>query len=118
MSGQKAKDDEAAARVERVQGYRVRPDREPGVGAEVDRLTRGIRRRTDAEEAAADAWEAVVPDEFSERVVFVHAKRGVVTVKAADAGVRYRLEAWLRGGGQATYVGVAKTGVKSVRVVV
>ena len=79
---------------------------------------RGIRKRTDAEDAAAAAWEAVVPDAFRDRAAFVEAKRGVVTVRAADAGVRYKLQAWLRGGGQATYVGVAKTGVKTVRVVV
>lgn len=104
--------------MERVRGHRVRAEREPGVGAELDRLTRGIRKRTDAEEAAAAAWEAVAPDEFRGRAVFVEAKRGVVTVRAADAGVRYRLEAWLRGGGQATFAGIAKTGVKRVRVVV
>ncbi len=118
MGDARSSDESAAARVDRVRGHRVRPERPAGVGTEIDRLTRGIRRRSDAEEAAAEAWEAVVPDAFRERAVFVESKRGVVTVKAADAGVRYRLEAWLRGGGGATYAGVAKTGVKKVKVVV
>lgn len=118
MSDRDTHDQVSAARVERVRGYRVRPEREAGVGAELDRVTRGIRRRSDAEEAAAQAWDAVVPDEFRERAVFVSFKRKQVTVRAADTGVRYRLEAWLRGGGSATYTSVAKTGVSGVKVVV
>ncbi|GJM18307.1 MAG: hypothetical protein DHS20C14_05200 [Phycisphaeraceae bacterium] len=107
----------AGARLDRVRGYRVRPEG-GGLGEAIDRARRAVRKRTDAEQAAAEAWEAVVPDEFRERATFVSVRRGVVTVRVPDAGVRYRLEAWVRGGGQATYAGVAKTAVSRVKVVV
>lgn len=113
-----SEDEAAKARLGRVRGYRVRPDRVEGLGAEIERASRAVRKRTDAEQAAADAWDAVVPDEFRERATFVTVKRGVVTVRVPDAGVRYRLEAWVRGGGQASYAGIAKTAVSRVKVVV
>lgn len=111
-------DRSAGGRLERLRGFRVREGRDLTLAAEVERLRRGVRKRSRAEQAAADAWAAVVPDEFAAACAFVELKGKVAVVRARDAGVRYRVEAWLRGGGEATYAGVARAAVGRVKVVV
>lgn len=115
---QRHPDAAAGARLQRLRGLRVRPERDLGLAADVDLARKGVKRRTAAEEAAARAWEAVAPDAFVATVRFVELKRKVLVVRAADAGVRYRLEAWLRGGGEATVASVAKAAIARVKVVV
>lgn len=107
----------AAARVERVRSLRVRAAPDLGVGGEVVRALKGVKKRSRDEQAAADAWDAVAPDEFGEVCRFVEIKRKALVVRATDAGVRYRVERWLRTGGEKTVIAVARAPVSRVKVV-
>lgn len=118
MEHDHAEDRAAGGRLERLRGHRVRADRDMTVAAEVERLRRTVRKRTAAEEAAAQAWAAVVPDEFAGACEFVEFKRKTLTVRARDAGVRYRVERWLSAGGEKTIAGVARAPVGRVKVIV
>jgi len=116
--GDHAEDRAAGGRLERLRGFRVRGERDQTVAAEVERLRRGVRKRTRAEEAVGEAWAAVVPDEFAGACMFVELKGKTAIVRARDAGVRYRIERWLSAGGLATLAGVARAPVGRVKVVV
>ena len=118
MADERDVDRLAAARVDRVRSLRVRGERDLLVGDEVSRALKGVKRRTRDEQVAAEAWEAAVPDELAGRCEFVEIKRRAVVVRAADAGVRYALERWLRSGGEATVLGVTRAAVSRVKVVV
>jgi hypothetical protein len=62
-----------------------------------------------------EAWGKVVPAEIGGQCELRHIKRGVLTVCAPNASVKFKLDAWLRAGGEQT-VGQAARSVTKVRV--
>lgn len=103
--------------LERARRYRVKADRASGLGADIEALRRAVRRRSGAEEAAQRAWEAVRPGGV-DGVAVVGLRRGVLELRAPDAGVRYRLDRWLRSGGERRLLVEARAPIAGVRVVV
>jgi len=78
---------------------RVRPERAERVVGPLEALRASIERAQTAEGRARGLWEASVPSDLSTASEVVGFRRGVLTVRALDAGTRYRLDRWLRAGG-------------------
>lgn len=110
-------DQAASARLERLRGYRVPARRGLGIASMVEHVRVGVRKRSRAEAEVVRAFEAVCPAALRERVIVERVTRRVVTVKCDDAGVRFRLDRWLRGGGEAQVRSEAKAAVTRVKAV-
>ncbi|MFN7374897.1 MAG: DciA family protein [bacterium] len=83
---------------------------------EMGMLLTHIKQQARALGDAGEAWGKVVPAEIGSQCELRHIKRGVLTVCAPNASVKFKLDAWLRAGGEQT-VGQAARSVTKVRVV-
>jgi len=118
MSGDAhTRDEVLAASLERLRGHRNRADRAAGLGAETGAAAKAVKSRARVVGGVAAAWGVCVPDELRGACELVGCTNGVVTVRAADAAARYRLDRWLRGGGERVLRETAEAAVKRVRVV-
>ncbi|MEZ6242436.1 MAG: DciA family protein [Phycisphaerales bacterium] len=118
MSRQDTGQDRAlAASLDRLRGHRNRPDRASDLAGEMASAAKQVKSRARAVGGIAAAWEVCVPDDLRGACELVSCTNGVVTVRALDATARYRLDRWLRGGGERTLRETAQAAVKRVRVV-
>lgn len=104
-------------RIEKLRAWRTVKDRDCTIGVEVAKVAGEARRLARARGTAGKGWTEVVPPLLAE-VAFVEgvSKSGVMTIRAQDAGARFEVARWLRGGGEALLVR-ACPGVKRVSVV-
>jgi len=103
----------AAARVERVRGLRAARLGAGTLGGHLAAAVDGIARRHRALGAVGESWGALVPGALASRAWPESWRRGVLTVRAADASAAFEFDRWLRGGGEASLRGA---GVRKVRV--
>lgn len=64
----------------------------------------------------AGAWAEVVPPEIAGRVRLEGVNAGVLSVRAEDAAVRFQLDRFLRGGGEARLLHRLPTAVRRIRI--
>lgn len=105
-----------AESLDRLRGHRNRPDRASDLSGAIV-IGKGIARRARAVGAVAGAWEVCVPDELREQSELLSFTGGVVKVGVPNSAARYRMDRWLRGGGEALLRRQAKAPVTRVRVV-
>ncbi len=100
--------------LDRLRRHRNRPDRVSDLGSAV--VVARIAKRARAVGAVASAWEVCVPEDLRRQSELLSFAGGVVRVRAANSSARYRLDRWLKGGGEAALRREAKAPVTRVRV--
>lgn len=105
------------AAVERVRGYRVRAEKDVGVGGEIERVVGGVKRVARAVGGVERAWEESVPRAIGERARPEGLRAGVLTIRAEDSSTRSAVSVWLRSGGETVLKRACGATVKRIRVV-
>ena len=91
----------AAAGLERLRGFRVKPGRNLGIDGVVAGIRREARRHQSGGGAFVEAWESVIPELLREGTRIRSVRGGVVRIEVPTSAMRYELDAFLRGGGLA-----------------
>lgn len=87
-----------AAAIERLRGFRVRPERAVPIAAAVEVLRREVAAQRRAAEGIDEAW-ALVPADLRDAATPVSFRGGTLSVRFAHAAARARFDLWLRAGG-------------------
>jgi hypothetical protein len=106
----------AADSIEKIRSLRVREGRNLAVGPAVGELHQKYAREIKQTGGIGEAWRTVVPSELAAKTRVQSFQRGVLTIETPDAGTRYLVEQWLRGGGRAMLAGCAPGTVRRVVV--
>ncbi len=105
---------EDAALIRRLQTLRNVPSKELSVRAEFGALTKTIKRQARNVGGLGGALCEMLPPELAPHLEVVSMARGVLTVRAADASVKFQVDRWLRSGGEQELM--RRAGVALVRV--
>jgi hypothetical protein len=105
----------ALSRIEALRKFRAVPLRNVSITGEVDALLRDAKKVAKAVKAVDESWRVALPSEIASRVRPEKLSRGVLTLIASDAAVKYKIEMWLREGGLQSVQALTKT-VKRVVV--
>jgi hypothetical protein len=100
----------------RLRQYRNLPERDLTLSAPLGELCRTLERQARSAGGMGEAWAATVPAHLAAGCQVVSFSRGVLTVRAADSAVRFQVDRFLRGGGEAALAQAAGTALKRVRV--
>jgi len=106
----------AAASIEKIRSLRVRPARDTSAAGVVGELRDKLEREIKQAGGMGEAWRTVAPDNLRDRARITSFQRGVLTIESPDAGTRYLIEQWLRGGGRQMLAGCAPGTIKRVVV--
>lgn len=88
----------AAAGLDRLRSFRVRPPRETGIGRLVAGIQREARRHQSGAGSFVEAWEQVIPADLRRGSRVRGLRGGVAKVEIPDAAARYELDGLLRSG--------------------
>ena len=106
----------AALSIEKIRSLRVREPRDTRAAGAVGELRDRLEREVKQAGGMGEAWRTVSPDNLRDRARVVSFRRGVLTIATPDAGTRYLVERWLRGGGRQMLAGCAPGTIKKVVV--
>jgi len=90
----------ASAAVNKLREHRPGPRSAPPIHDAVAAFENELARRHKSMGGVAAAWTAVVPDDIAGPAELVSLARGVLTVRVQDAPARFRLDRFLRAGGE------------------
>lgn len=110
-----------AAAAARAEGSRRRvrgPRRDPSLHDLLAQPARDMRVRALAMAQAGAAIRAALSRDIAEQVVAASYFRGVLTLAAPDAAVRFHLERQLRAGGERAILSMLRTPTARIRVVI
>ena len=105
------------AALQRLREYRNRPERNLSMTAIVATTKQQVTKRHRDLAGIWAAWSAAVPARLVHATEIVGVSRGVLTIRAADTGVRFEIDRFLRSGGEAEVVRRAPIGVRRVKLV-
>ncbi|MEL7474422.1 MAG: hypothetical protein AAGK04_13975 [Planctomycetota bacterium] len=94
--------DDAMRLIERLRGLRATRERARPIGLEAEAMRVALEQDRRRLGAAASAWAEAAGaalGDLAHQTRPIRVSRGVLWVEAANASVRYRVSAWLRGGG-------------------
>ncbi len=83
----------------RLRGYRVHRDRARGLGDDLAYEMRGMKKVSDSESAALEAWNTVAPDHVLDIAQVAGLKAGKLIVMVPSASMRHVVDRWLKSGG-------------------
>ncbi|MEM6750991.1 MAG: hypothetical protein AAGA57_06365 [Planctomycetota bacterium] len=89
------------ARLERLRGWRNRPERATDLGFLGPMFTRDVARPWKTLGPLAEAWSDVLPEELVGRTRLDGLSRGVLRVSVADSSTAYAVDVAVRSGAQA-----------------
>ncbi len=100
--------------IRRLQALRNVPSKDLALRAEFGALSKSIKRQARSVGGLGAALVQMLPPELAEHIEVVSMARGVLTVRAADASVKFQVDRWLRAGGEQELT--LRGGVALVRV--
>ncbi len=107
----------ALAELEGRRRHRCIADRAERIGAAIEEISAQIRsQQRRVSRAQVDVHE-VLPEGLREMCREVTLRAGVLTIRAVDAGAKYRLSQWVRSGGRQELMRRVRAGLVRVRVV-
>jgi hypothetical protein len=86
--------------LDRLRDQRLGPLKDLGLGDEIASLAREASRQGKRFGGLGEAWNAMCPPELLASTVLQSLTRGVLTVGVADASARFKVDLWLRSGGE------------------
>ena len=102
-------------RIEAMRKWRVRVGPDLSIAAEAAMIAREFTKGQKHVAAGEGAVDQSMPPQLRALVLSVRLARGMLTLRATDAGAAYVIDRWLRSGGEAILRKAAK-GVRAVRV--
>ncbi|MBL8764945.1 MAG: DUF721 domain-containing protein [Phycisphaerae bacterium] len=102
--------------LEDLRRWRRTPAPDLSLGEAMARQARGFRRAGRELGGLARIWTEVVPPELADGCRLVGVSRGVLTVAVADSGRLFKLDRFLRAGGQMKIIRRAPAALNSVRL--
>lgn len=105
-------------RLKSLREYRVFRERTVAVGPMAAALGAEFKQLERRVGGVAGAWGAVCPADLIKRTSVEGVSRGVLTIRADDAGTRFEIDRWLRSGGERELVKKCPTTVRKVKVVI
>lgn len=81
---------------------------------DVQSMMKSIRRVSQGESAAIEAWQTVAPDELQDATDALGMDRGKLIVRVPSAAMRYKADNWLRSGGLREIQSLARVPIRSV----
>lgn len=100
----------------RLRQLRNRADPDLSLGAPLQNVCRDLERRSRAAGGIGDAWARILPLHLAEAADIVSFTRGVLTIRPANAAIRYQLDCFLRAGGEAELARAARTSIRRIRL--
>lgn len=105
----------ASAALEKLRRQRHKPANPPTIGTDVAAFATDLARRHKSLGGVAAAWSRAVPADFS-AAELVSLSRGVLTVRVEAAPLRYRLDRFLRAGGEREVQKLSPVTLKKIRL--
>lgn len=102
-------------RLMKLRGYRAVRERAKTLHDDCAIALARVERVSEEHDAVGAALDACVPEALKGRVWVERCVRGSATLAARDAGTRYALDRWLRGGGLEALRGECRAAVRSVK---
>ncbi|MBX3387035.1 MAG: hypothetical protein KF768_10730 [Phycisphaeraceae bacterium] len=106
------------AALDRLRRSRVRPERDLTLQRDLSAQLVLLRRLRRSSAGVAEAWNATVPDDLLGLTSLRGLASAVLSVGVPDDGVRFRLDRWLRAGGQIELSRAARTPIRKVKIVI
>lgn len=108
---------EIIARIKALREHRVTPDRRITITQEMQSTAADLKKLERRLGSVGEAWNQVCPGHLVDRTAIEGLSRGVLTVRVADASVRYELDRALRSGAEHELVRLSPSGVRRVKLV-
>jgi Dna[CI] antecedent, DciA len=102
--------------LDRLRGLRVRPDRARGLAGELEVQMKSMKKISDSESAALDAWGTVVPDAIGDCCSVGGLKAGKLVVMVENASQRHVVDRWLASGGFRTFQALARVPIRGIEL--
>lgn len=100
------------ARLDRLRASRGITSKDTTITAEMGELLKHVKAQARSLGDTGAAWRAAVPESLGAQCELRHVKRGVLTVAPPNASVKFKLDAWLRAGGEQELIKVARSVTK------
>ena len=100
--------------LDRLRGFRVYPQRARGLGDDMLKQMKTMKKISQAESAAGEAWLTAVPDQIRDCTVIAGLKAGKLTVFVPSAAHRYMVNRWLSSGGLGEFQALARTPIRGI----
>jgi hypothetical protein len=104
--------------LDRLRSMRVRPDRARDLSMDMQAQLKSLRKVSRTESALIEAWRTAAPDDLARACTPKGLRAGYLEITVPDASVRFRVDRWLRSGGQRELSALAKTPVRGVRLLI
>ena len=100
----------------RLRSLRVYKDRARGIGDDVLMQMGSIKKISDADARAIEAWNTVVTDQINDCSTVIGLRRGKLVVHVPSASARFVVDRWLKSGGQRELLALARVPMRGVEV--
>lgn len=100
----------------RLRGFRVYPQRARGLKDDMLKQMQAMKKISEAESAASDAWMAVVPDQIRDCTSIAGLRAGKLSVLVPSSAHRYMVDRWLKSGGLNEFQALARVPIGSVLI--
>ena len=103
-------------RLGKVRAGRVKPAWAPVMGGEVERVRKELEKRVRAAGQLTAAWYEIAPEDLRDHARPTGVSRGTLRLEVDGPAFRYRLERWLKSGGQKSLLERCSASVRRGRV--
>lgn len=107
-----------AQRLNLLRERRVFRERTAALGPIAAAFGENLKRLERKVGGVSGAWAETCPNDLIRRTRVEGVSRGVLTIRADDAGTRYEIDRWLRSGGERELVKKCPTTVRKVKIVI
>ncbi len=100
--------------LDRLRSLRRRPERARGLGDDLAVAMHSMKKISASEQAASDAWAAVVPDTIGDCTRIGGLRAGKLIVLVPSSAHRHVVDRWLGSGGLSSLQALARVPIGSV----
>jgi len=102
--------------LDRLRGFRVYPQRARGLGDDMLMQMKAMKKISQSESAANEAWETAAPDQLRDCATLGGLKAGKLILLVPSAAHRFQIDRWLASGGLGTIQSLARVPISGVQV--
>lgn len=95
---------------------RVYPMRGRSLGGDLEVQMNSMKKISQAESAAGEAWATVAPDQIRDCTAVAGFRAGKLVVLVPSAAQRYIVDRWLNSGGLSSLQGLARVPIRGIEL--